>query len=89
VNYNILFSQPEYATLFIIFIPIITLISAVYPAYKASKTNPVTLIKYNASSCKGSNLRSILNTVQFVFSSFLIICLIAVYYQTDYLKQEI
>jgi putative ABC transport system permease protein len=86
VGYYILFTKPGFTAVLILFIIAITFISAVYPAYKASKTKPVTLMKYSVSSREGSILKNILNTVQFVFSSFLIISLIAVYYQTDYLK---
>ena len=86
VDYKILFSKAEYTALFVLFILILAFISGVIPAYKAGKVKPVTLMKYSVSSREGSTVKSVLNTVQFVFSSFLIIGLIAVYYQTEYLK---
>ena len=86
IDLHSLLSQPLFMAALFLMLSAVTFLTGFYPAYLASKINPVTLLGGGIVKTKGSWFRNLLNTVQFSISIVMIIFLFFVIEQIDYVK---
>ncbi|MCB0286803.1 MAG: ABC transporter permease [Calditrichaeota bacterium] len=83
------FSNPQFALMFIVFISLLSLFSGLVPAVILSKITPLQIFKLNAY-LKGSGkyYRQALSVFQFGATITLIACLLVMIKQIDYVKHK-
>ncbi|MDR0796900.1 MAG: ABC transporter permease [Tannerella sp.] len=87
VNIPVSFSSPVIWVITGIVLFVVTILNGVYPALILSSFQPLHILKgMSLPKIKDSNLRKVLVVFQFTLSAALIICLITIYMQMQYIQ---